>query len=113
MGIERRLHPRILVKWRAVVETAQGSVEGETKDISVDGVFIFCPMEPEIGEQFPILLEPSEQQTISVVGEKIWSGTFTIDNKTVFGMGVQFIHISPEDRKFISTLVEKDSRDAP
>ena len=108
MGIERRLHPRILVKWLAVVETPQGSVEGETKDISVDGVFIFCANEPEIGENFPLLLKPSEQRTISIVGEKIWSGSFTIDNKTVFGMGVQFVDISTEDRNYIATLVEKE-----
>jgi len=108
MGIERRLHPRILVKWPAVVETPQGSLEGETKDISVDGAFIFCSKEPEIEGNFPILLKPSEQRTISVVGEKIWSGSFTIDNRTVFGMGVQFIHISPEDRNYIAALVEKE-----
>ena len=108
MGIERRLHPRILVKWPAVVETPQGSVEGETKDISVDGVFIFCANEPEIVERFSLLLKPYEQRTISIVGAKIWSGSFTIDNKTVFGMGVQFIQISTEDRAYIAALVEKD-----
>jgi hypothetical protein len=90
------------------VETPQGSVEAETKDISVDGVFIFCAKEPEIGENFPILLKPSEQRTISVIGAKIWSGSFTIDNRTVFGVGVQFIHISPEDRNYIAVLVEKE-----
>ena len=111
MGIERRLHPRILVKWPAVVETPRGSVEGETKDISVDGVFIFCSKEPEIGENFTIILKPSEQRTISIVGEKIWSGSFTIDNRTVFGMGVQFIQISPEDRNYIAVLVEKSSNE--
>ena len=111
MGIERRLHPRILVKWPAVVETPQGSLEGETKDISVDGAFIFCSKEPEIGENFPIVLKPSEQRTISVVGEKIWSGSFTIDNRTVYGMGVQFIHISPEDRNYIADLIEKSSNE--
>ena len=110
MGIERRLHPRILVKWPAVVETPQGSTEGETKDISVDGVFIFCAEEPEIGENFPIVLKPSEQRTISVVGAKIWSGSFTIDNREVFGMGVQFIQISPEDRNYIAVLVEKEQQ---
>ena len=108
MGIERRLHPRILVKWPAVVETPQGSVEGETKDISVDGVFIFCANEPEIGDNFPLLLKPSEQRTISIVGAKIWSGSFTIDNKKVFGMGVQFVDISTEDRNYIAALVEKE-----
>jgi hypothetical protein len=93
------------------VETPQGSLEGETKDVSVDGVFIFCSKEPEIGINFPIFLKPSEQRTISVVGEKIWSGSFTIDNRTVFGMGVQFIHISPEDRNYIADLIEKSSNE--
>jgi len=109
MGIERRLHPRILVKWPAILETPQGSVEGETKDISVDGVFIFCSKDPEIGEKFSILLKPSEQQTISVVGEKIWSGSLTIDNRTVFGMGMQFLDISPAERTYIAVLVEQRS----
>jgi hypothetical protein len=93
------------------VETPQGPLEGETKDISVDGVFIFCSKEPEIGESFSILLKPSEQRTISVAVEKIWSGSFTIDNRTVFGMGVQFIQISPEDRNYIAVLVEKSSNE--
>ena len=111
MGIERRQYPRVLVNWPAVVQTPHGSVEGETKDISVDGVFIFCAQEPEIEENFPILLDPSEQRTISIVGEKIWSGTFNIDNRKVFGMGIQFIHISPEDREYIAVLVEKEQHE--
>ena len=111
MGIERRQYPRILVNWPAVVETPQGSVEGETKDISVDGVFIFWVKEPKIGENFPILLEPSKQRTISVVAEKIWSGTFNLHNRKVFGMGIRFIHISPEDRQYIAVLVEKEQHE--
>ena len=111
MGIERRQHPRVLVNWPAVVETQHGSVEGETKDISVDGVFIFCAKEPEVGENFSIFLKPSEQRTIPVVGEKIWSGIFSIDNRKVFGMGIQFINISPEDREYIAVLVEKEQHE--
>jgi len=111
MGIERRQHPRVLVNWPAVVETPQGSVEGETKDISVDGVFIFGAKEPEIEGNFPIVLQASEQRTISIVGEKIWSGTFTIDNRKVFGMGIQFIRISPKDREYIAGLVEKEQHE--
>jgi hypothetical protein len=37
MSIEKRLHPRILVEWPAEVKTLQGTIEGITKDISVDG----------------------------------------------------------------------------
>ncbi len=113
MSIERRLHPRILVNWPATLHNVQGSIEGETKDISVDGVFIFLSEKPKFGVNFPILLRPSEERSISVVGKKIWSRTFNIDNRPVFGMGVKFMLISPEDRQFISTLVEKESRGAP
>jgi len=111
--IERRQHPRIPVNWPVTLESVQGSIVGEAKDISVDSVFIFLSEELEFGKNFPILLKPSEQRSISVVGKKIWSGFFNIDNRSVFGMGVRFIHISPEDRQFISTLVEKAAGGAP
>ena len=110
MKVERRLHPRILVKWPAVVIALSGAANGETKDISVDGVFIFCSEEVELSEAFQIVLKPEEQRHISVTAEKAWSGSFKVGNKTVFGMGVRFIEISAEDRGFISTLVEKESK---
>jgi hypothetical protein len=101
------------VNWPATLHNVQGSIEGETKDISVDGVFIFLSEKPKVGVNFPILIKPSDGRSISVVGKKVWSSTFSIDNRPVFGMGVQFMLISPEDRQFISTLVEKASGGAP
>ena len=91
----------------------QGSIEGKTKDISVDGVFIYLSEKPKFGVNFPILLRPSEEHSISLVGKKIWSRTFNINNRPVFGMGVKFMLISPEDRQFISTLAEEESGGAP
>lgn len=108
MKIERRQHPRALVHWPVVVEANQGSIEGETKDISVDGVFILCSEEPENGETFPIIIMPSEKRFISVVGEKVWSGTFDFHQMTLYGMGVRFIHISPDDRQYLAAFVEKE-----
>jgi PilZ domain len=113
MSIERRLHPRILMNWPATLHNVQGSIEGETKDISVDGVFIFLSEKPKVGVNFPILLKPSDGRSISLVGKKVWSSTFSIDNRPVFGMGVRFIHLSPEDQQYIASLVEKESRGAP
>ena len=110
MTIEKRLHPRIPANWPVTLHNVQGSIEGETKDISVDGVFIFLSEKPEFGVNFPILLKPSEERSISVVGKRVWSGTFNIDNRPVFGMGVRFIHLSPEDQQYIASVVEKESR---
>lgn len=113
MSVERRLHPRILVNWPATLHNVQGSIEGKTKDISADGVFIYLSEKPKFGVNFPILLRPSEEHSISLVGKKIWSRTFNINNRPVFGMGVKFMLISPEDRQFISTLVKEESGGAP
>jgi hypothetical protein len=107
MEKERRLHPRVIVNWHAIVTTNQGSLEGEVKDISVGGVCILCPEEPIAGEEISILLKPSAQRSIPVIGEKVWSGIFDIHYGKAFGMGVRFIHLSPEDRQYIAALVEE------
>jgi hypothetical protein len=104
---ERRKYPRVPVDWSAIVKTNHGSLEGEVKDISVGGACILCPEEPIAGESVSILLNPPEQRSIPVIGEKVWSGFFDIHYGTAFGMGVQFIHVSPEDRQYIADLVEK------
>ena len=98
------------MNWPATLHNVQGSIEGETKDISVDGVFIFLSEKPKVGVNFPILLKPSDGRSISVVGKKVWSSTFSIDNRPVFGMGVRFIHLSPEGQQYIASLVEKESK---
>jgi len=107
MQKERRKYPRVPVDWSAIVNTNQGSLEGEVKDISVGGACILCPEEPIAGESISILLKPPGQRSIHVIGEKVWSDIFDIHYGTAFGMGVQFIHVSPEDRQYIAALVEK------
>lgn len=112
---ERRLHPRILVNWPVVVHRLRNlSMEGETKDISVDGAFIECPEVPEISGAFELVLKPSERQSIRVTGEKVWSGNINMDGKTTYsGMGVRFTEISADSRQFISTLVEREFHQQP
>jgi hypothetical protein len=104
---ERRKYLRVPVDWSAIVKTNHASLEGEVKDISVGEACILCPEEPIAGESISILLNPPEQRSIPVIGEKIWSDSFDIHYGTAFGMGVQFIHVSPEDRQYIADLVEK------
>ena len=104
---ERRKYLRVPVDWSAIVETNHGSLEGEVKDISVGGACILCPEEPIAGESISILLKPPEQRSIPVIGEKVWSDFFDIHYGKAFGMGIRFIHVSPEDRQYIADLVEK------
>jgi len=107
MDIETRLHPRIHVNWPTVIETRQGSITGKTSDISVDGVFILSSAETELDQRISILLEPPGARSIRVIGKMVWSDNFDLDDKTVFGMAIRFIAISPEDQQYIATVVAK------
>lgn len=108
---EKRQHPRISVNWPATLESVQGSIVGEVRDISVDSVSILLSEDLGFGKNFIINLKPSEQRSISVTGTKIWSASFDIDNRSVLAIAVRFIYISPEDRDFIAALVEKERSD--
>jgi hypothetical protein len=111
MVLGRRRHPRICVDWPAVVLTAQGSVEGRTRNISLEGVFVECSEFPE-DKQFQIVFKPSKQRSIQVAAEKVWSGNLNFDGVLVYGgMGVRFTRISPGDRGFISDIVDEDARE--
>ena len=105
LGVEKRLHPRIPVNWPAVVVTANGSIEGEVRNISVGGAFIQYSEEGDLNGDLQIVLKPSEQRSIPVTGRKVWSGNFNFDGKIVYsGVGIQFTDISPEDQEFITSL---------
>jgi hypothetical protein len=109
MDIETRMHSRTHVNWPTVIETRQGSIAGKTSDISVDGVFILSSAEPELDQRISILLEPPRARSIRVIGKMVWSDNFDLDDKTVFGMAIRFIAISPEDQQYIANLVEKQA----
>ena len=107
-GVDKRLHPRILVSWPVVILTPEGAIDGETRNISVGGACIQYSEEVDLNGELHIVFEHSEQRSISVTGRKAWAGNFNIDGKSVFsGVGVRFTEISREDRELISSL-DKD-----
>ena len=109
MDIETRMHPRIHVNWPTFIKTRQGSIAGKTSDISVAGVFILSSAEPELDQRISILLQPLGAKSIRVIGKMVWSDSFDLGDKIVFGMASRFIAISPEDQQYIADLVEKEA----
>ena len=108
MDIETRLHPRISADWHAVVKTLEGSIDVKTKDISIGGACILYPVGYEIEERFPISLKPPGAKTIHLIAETVWWDKSNPENRMMFKMGVRFSAISPEDRKFLDTFLEKE-----
>jgi len=104
--IERRKHSRSKVTWPITVLTDDGIIEGETRDIAVNGVHI-CSEEPlRLNEAFHMSITPPDHQDVDVIGKVIWSGLYGIDEEnTAFGMGVCFVKISDGDRHFLKDMV--------
>jgi hypothetical protein len=86
---------------------------GKTKNISVDGACIVSPMEPELQQGFTIVLKPPGAKSIPVIAKLVWSDNLEIDDKAVFGMGIRFMAISPEDRQYIAAVLEQNRGDQP
>ena len=104
---ERRRHPRAKAKWSVTLETAQGVINTETLDISLEGAFVRCldPLEPE--EPFKMVINvPNSDRRLAVDSEVVWVNVHGPDHSvTPRGMGVQFTQLSSDDRQFLNRMI--------
>ncbi len=104
--IERRKHPRGDIRWPISLVADHGTITGETRNISVDGISIRCDEPLRINEVFRIAILPPNRQAIGVSGRVIWSDLYAIDHDdTAVGLGLCFVEISDEDRKTFNDAV--------
>ncbi|MEJ2365342.1 MAG: PilZ domain-containing protein [Deltaproteobacteria bacterium] len=107
LGIERRLQPRVEIRWPVTVLTTQTTIEGEIHNLSPSGAFLSCKGILALEGSFFIIIKPPERQTISVAGKVVWSTALqTEESNSSLGMGVQFTNITPGDRTYLSQFVK-------
>ncbi len=104
MSQERRVYPRAKIKWPVKVETDKGTMGGVTSDVTPNGVFIHCQKPLRLNAVFEMAINiPNSEHSITVKAEVVWSNRWGPDDEiSPRGMGVQFVHISSEARKFIA-----------
>ena len=104
MTQERRFYPRAKITWLVEMKTHRGSMEGLTSNVTPNGVFIHCPKPLKLNAVFDMDIDiPNSNQTISAKAEVVWSNRWGPDDEiTPRGMGVRFVKISTEARKFIA-----------
>lgn len=90
------------VRWPVRILSDQGTIEGETRDISFDGIYI-CVDEPlRLNEKFRMAISPPNCQAIGVTGKVVWSDLYALDEEeTPFAMGMSLVKISKKDLKAI------------
>ncbi len=90
-GRERRLQPRVEVRWPVSMLTSEGSMQGETRDISMQGAFIFCDKPLPLSERF-VLSVKAPAASMQVLAQVVWASNSSPDKKNESaGMGVRFI----------------------
>ncbi len=104
MSNEKRDYPRAEIKWRAVIKTDQGTMDGVTSNVTPNGVFIHCQKPLKLNEIFELTIDiPNSDQTLTARAEVTWSNRWGPDDDiSPRGMGVRFVKISSEARKFIA-----------
>jgi len=104
MSQERRVYPRAKIKWPIKVKTDKGTMDGVTSDVTPNGVFIHCQKPLRLNAVFEMAINiPNSEHSITVKAEVVWSNRWGPDDEiSPRGMGVQFVHISSEARKFIA-----------
>jgi hypothetical protein len=103
---ERRKHPRISVRWPVSVITDEGMVEGETRNITPEGVFIHSKERLLESRQYQLIVRLPKHQPIVVKGRLIWSNLEEREGDSILrGMGFSFVKVSDDDRRYLEKVI--------
>jgi len=107
-GAERRQHPRIDINWPVSIETPEGTIDAEVKNISLAGAFIGCKKPFPIGEVFSLTMTGPDSEPVMATAEVLWSNANVPDEKVINrGMGVRFIKMSERHLQIVRQLFPK------
>lgn len=96
---ERRRSPRTEMNWPVNIIVDDEIIDGETVDISTEGLHVNCDEPVPLNETLTLTIAPPNRDLINVKAKVVWSDLDGIDadNRSV-GMGLCFVEISEADR---------------
>jgi hypothetical protein len=109
---ERRLYPRVKLRWPTTLFTRQWSLEGITRNVSIDGAFLYYS-QPD-PETLPLRTDDRVDVVFNVPGDRqirarariAWSDVLAIEERsTLLGVGLQFWNVSDKDRSFLREAI--------
>ena len=103
---ERRQTPRINVNWPITIITSQGTIEGESRNITPSGLFIHCKSKLPEDEVYQMIIKLPNGKQIIVKGQMMWSNlNGREDTGALVNMGFSFIRMSDEDQEVLRTVI--------
>jgi len=108
VGEEKRKQPRADSNWPVSMETSEGTVDAEVKNISLGGAFICCKKPLPLGQVFPLTMICPDNEPVIATAEVVWSNVNVPDEKVINrGMGVRFIKMSDRHIQLVRQLFQE------
>ncbi len=113
-GIEKRRSPRVEVSWPITILAETGTIEGEIRNVSVDGLLIFCEEPLRLNETYRMSILPGKHHAIGVSGKVVWADAYCMDeDNTAFGVGMCLVELTDEDREALRSLIAGARQPSP
>ena len=101
MRTENRRYSRARVKWRVIIQTPTGLVDGTTENLSLSGAFIRLSSQLNATQNLPIVLD-ANGRFIPCTAQVVWSDERSLsDQSNSVGIGVRFTRMMLYDREFL------------
>jgi hypothetical protein len=101
-------YPKAPVKWYVSAQSGNRAVEGVTREVSTRQAYIHCSKPFRLNEVLDVTITAPDR-SLKVSAEVVWSNMYGYDDEiTPRGMGVRFLNISYEDRRFLARMVESE-----
>jgi c-di-GMP-binding flagellar brake protein YcgR len=103
---KRRMEQRAEIKWSVDIHTDQGTISGQTVNISASGALICIPEQFSMNEIVNLSIKPPIRATLDITAEVVRTQVQCCEDDVAFeGAALRFIIISEKDKQFLSFTV--------
>jgi len=103
---KRHHFSRTEARWKVYFFTPHGSIEGETVNISPEGVMVSCQELPPLEDDFRLVIKPPDHYHLDLVGRVVWTTICNpVSGAESIGVDVQFVSIQEKDRSYLQGLI--------
>jgi hypothetical protein len=108
-GADKRQNPRLDINWSISMETPDGTIDGEIKNISIGGAFICCKKPLPLRQVFHLTMMGPNNEPVPATAEVVWSNINVPDEKVINrGMGVRFIKMSDRHIQLVRQILKEN-----
>ena len=103
--VKKRKVTRMKERLSITILADNGKAEGETRDITVQGMFIHCLERLRPGKTYSMIVNVP-QNPVELTGELVWCNLNSLASRDfIRGTGISFLKVTDEDRERLTDAI--------